>query len=162
MVELKVVLNDMKTGKSYQKIVKEEDAKQLMNLRIGDKVKGETISLAGYELEIRGGSNTAGFPMRKDARGIGMRKILAVGGTGIKTKDKGIRQRRTVVGTKIDSDIAQLNMVILKHGAAPLEEKKESPKQDEKKETKEAEKKEESPKEAPAEKTEEKQSAEKK
>jgi small subunit ribosomal protein S6e len=126
MVELKVVLNDTKTGKSYQRIVKEEDTKKLMNLRIGEKVKGEIIGLAGYELEIRGGSNTAGFPMRRDAHGFGRRKILAVGGTGIKKKGKGIRQRRSVVGTKIDSNIAQLNMAILKHGAAPLEEKKEA------------------------------------
>ncbi len=144
MAELKIVLNDTKTGKSHQKIIKEEDTKKLMNLRIGDKVKGEVIGLPGYELEIRGGSNTAGFPMRKDARGVGMRKILAVCGTGIKKKCKGIRQRRSVVGTKIDSNIAQLNMVILKHGAAPLEEK---PKEGEKKEEKPAEKKEEHKKE---------------
>jgi small subunit ribosomal protein S6e len=133
MVELKLVLNDTKTGKSYQRVAKEDEGKVFMGLRIGDAVKGDSFGLAGYEFVITGGSNTAGFPMRRDARGIGMRKILAVEGVGIKKAGKGIKQRKNVVGTKIDGKIAQLNLKITKEGKHPLEEKKEGAPAEEKK-----------------------------
>ena len=79
MAEFKVVIADPKKGKSYQKEVKEDSAKGFLGLKIGDKVKGELLDLAGYEFEITGGSDYAGFPMRADVPGAARKRILAMG-----------------------------------------------------------------------------------
>ena len=134
MAEIKVVLSNPKTGKSYQKVLKDEDSKRLMGLKIGDKIKGETMDLAGYEFEVTGGSDFAGFPMRKDVQGIGRKKILATEGVGLRKKRnaRGVKIRKSVASNTIYEKTAQVNMKVLKEGKMPLgedkvkEEKKEA------------------------------------
>lgn len=126
MAEIKVVLSNPKTGKSYQKVLKDEDSKRLMGLKIGDKLKGESIDLAGYEFEITGGSDFAGFPMRKDVQGIGRKKILATQGVGLRKKRnaRGVKIRKSVASNTIYEKTAQVNMKVLKEGKMPLGEDK--------------------------------------
>ena len=138
-MELKIVLSDPKTGKSYQKIIKDADAKRFMGLKIGDSVKGEVLNLAGYEFQITGGSDYAGFPMRNDVPGILRKKVYAVSGIGVRKKEKGLKQRKTVAGNTVYDKTAQVNLKVIKEGKGPLGEDK--PKE-------ETEKKEEAPKEA--------------
>lgn len=141
MAEIKVVLSNPKTGKSYQKIIKEPEVKSLIGLKIGYTVKGETIGLAGYEFEITGGSDFAGFPMRRDLPGSGRKKIYAVSGVGLKKKGKGVKQRKTVAGNTIYDRTAQVNMKVMKEGKMPLgEEKAEAPKEEKKEEAKQEKK----------------------
>ena len=92
------------------------------------QIKGEAFGLPGYEFLITGGSDKAGFPMRSGI--MGKRKIiLAYGGTGIRTREKGTKQRKTVCGSTINADIVQVNLKILKEGSAKLfEDKKEEAK----------------------------------
>jgi len=123
-MEIKVVISDPKTGKSYQRIVKDADAKRFVGLKIGDKVRGEIINLAGYEFEITGGSDYAGFPMRKDVPGTLRKRILAVSGIGFRKIGKGIKQRKTVAGNTIHEKTSQVNLKILKSGTTPLGEEK--------------------------------------
>ncbi len=134
MAEIKVVLSNPKTGKSYQKVLKDEDSKRLMGLKIGDKIKGETMDLAGYEFEVTGGSDFAGFPMRKDVQGIGRKKILATEGVGLRKKRnaRGVKIRKSVASNTIYEKTAQVNMKVLKEGKMPLGEDKK--KEEEKKE----------------------------
>lgn len=171
MVSFKLVISDPKTGKSFQREVKEQSARPFIGLKVGATVKGEAFELAGYEFEITGGSDYCGFPMRKDVTGTGRKRILAVSGTGIKKGRKGMKQRKTVCGNTIHVKISQVNLKILKYGKEKLvsepSEKKEAPKKEEKpkeepkKEKKKPEpKKEEKPKKAP--KKEEKPKEEKK
>lgn len=120
MAEFKIVIADPKTGKSYQREVKDDSAKGFLNMKIGYDVKGEAIDLAGYEFKITGGSDKAGFPMRADVPGAGRKKILAVSGVGLKQKDRGIKQRKTVCGNTITENTVQINLVITKQGAQPL------------------------------------------
>ncbi len=146
MAEFKVVISDPKTGKSYQQDVKDDVAKHFLNKKIGDKIKGEVMDLTGYEFEIRGGSDSAGFPMRKDLEGQGKKKIFALTGVGLKPKvtftkkgerkirrkKHGVKQRKTVCGNTIHARISQVNMKILKHGSKPLgkeEASKDAPKE---------------------------------
>lgn len=124
MADFKVVLNDPKSGKSAQREIKDDVAKKFIGLKIGDTVKGELLDLTGYEFEITGGSDYAGFPMRKDVQGTGRKKILAVQGTGLKKKAKGIKQRKTVCGNTIHAKIVQINLKAVKQGKQPLVEKK--------------------------------------
>lgn len=91
------------------------------------------FGLTGYEFLITGGSDHAGFPMRKDISGMGRKKILAVQAIGLKKKAKGLRQRKTVCGNTIHAKISQINLKVTKEGKEPLpkpepaEGKKEKP-----------------------------------
>ena len=133
-MEIKLNISDPKTGKTYKKELKEESSR-IFDLKIGDKIKGEIIGLEGYELEVTGGSNSAGFPMRKDVEGSDKKKILISGGVGFNPKRKGIRRRKTVSGNLIGDKTAQVNTKILKYGSVSLEVK-ENPKEEPKEEAK--------------------------
>ena len=60
----------------------------LDGMKIGDKVNGDLVEMPGYELVITGGSDNAGFPMRKDIQGSGRKRPLLSGGVGVWTKFK--------------------------------------------------------------------------
>lgn len=133
MTEFKIVISDPKTGKSIQKEVKDDNARPFLGQKIGIKFKGELLDLPGYEFEIRGGSDNAGFPMRKDVKGTRRARVLAVRGVGIRKKKiggrrskksaKGMRQRKTIASNVIQENTAQINCVIIKYGSEPLFEK---------------------------------------
>ncbi len=161
MAEFKLVIGT-KEGKCVQKEVKEADANVFLNKKIGDKISGDECGLAGYELEITGGSDNCGFPIRKDVQGAARKRILAVKGVGLKKKGKGLKIRKTVRGNLITDNISQINLKVLKEGKeklgaakkeeskegeAPAEAKKEAPKEEEKEEKPKEEKKPEAPKE---------------
>jgi len=134
MAEFKLVIADPKTGKCTQVVVSENNTTALNGKKIGDKVKGESFDMPGYEFEITGGADYCGFPMRKDIEGPVRKKILLTDGVGIRNKEKGIRKRKTVCGNTIHDNITQVSMKILKQGKKPLgaepsEEKVEEPKE---------------------------------
>ncbi len=132
MVELRVVISDPKTGKSVQRIVKEENRKPFHGLRLGAKVRGELLELTGYEFILSGGSDDAGFPMRRDVQGTARQKILTTGGVGIKRHLKnGQKIRKTVSGNTVGTQTAQLNLKIEKKGNEDIFPKKEEPKAEE-------------------------------
>lgn len=145
MVDFKIVISDPSTGKTYQKEVKDDDARKFIGLKIGDKLKGDFLELGNVELEITGGSDYCGFPMRKDVLGSGRKKILAVGGVGIRNKEKGIKIRKTVCGNTIHAKISQINVRVL--GGKPIKVKEEKKEEKPKAEKKVEEKKDEPKKE---------------
>ena len=117
-MEFKIVINDVKTGKSFQKAITSE---AFIGKKLGEKINGNLIGLKDYELQISGGSDKAGFPMRKSLDISGRKKILAGTGTGIKVKEKGIRVRKTVRGGIISEQTAQINLKIEKYGSDSIE-----------------------------------------
>ena len=169
MADFKLCIADPKTGKTFQKEVKDSDAQPFLGMKIGEPVKGELIGLTGYELLITGGSDYCGFPMRSGILGI-RKKITLLGGVGFSGGRKGMKKRKTVCGHKISQNIVQINLKVTKEGSKKLadvlgkkEEKKEEPKKEAKKEEKKEKKpkeKKEKPKEEP--KKEEKKEAPKK
>lgn len=120
MVEFKLVIGDSKSGKSYQKEVKDKEAKAFLGKTIGEKVNGNDCGFLGYEFLVTGGSDYCGFPMRKDNKGTSRKKILSTRGVGIKTKEKGLKVRKNVAGNTIHNKITQINLKILKNGKEPL------------------------------------------
>lgn len=128
-MEFKFVISDPKTGKSYQKALNSE---WFVGKKIGDKVEGNLLGLKNFEFIITGGSDKAGFPMRKGVDIVGRKKILSGKGTGVKVEGKGTRIRKTVRGSIISDQIAQINLKIEKHGSEKIEDilgvKKEEPK----------------------------------
>ncbi len=129
-MDIKLVISHPKLGKSVQKEVKEVDAKKLMGKKVGETFKGELIDLTGYEFEITGGSDYAGFPMRKDLPGVGRKKILSVGGIGIHNSEKGIKRRKTVAGNTVHAQTAQINAKVVKQGKDELFAAAEAPKEE--------------------------------
>ena len=129
MVEFKLVISDVKTGKSYKSTTSSEIFK---NKKIGDNIKGDELGLAGYELQVTGGSDDSGFPMRRGIRAI-RKKILLSGGVGIRKLDEdGNKKYKTVSGEAISLKTSQINLKITKEGSKKLEElfkKEEAPKE---------------------------------
>jgi len=119
MTEVKFIVSDPKTGKSYQKMLEDNP---FMNKKIGEKVSGTDIGLEGYELEIRGGSDKSGCPIRRDMPGFGKKRALLSSGPCVRGLKKGQRIRKTVVGNLINQDIVQISLKVLKAGSQNLEE----------------------------------------
>lgn len=135
MVEFKVVVNDTKTGKSHNILVSGHHANSLIGKKINDEVDGIFVSLPGYKLQITGGTNKDGFPMRKDFPGTSRRRLLLSKGLGYKPKDSGKRKKKSVRGNTINPDIVQINMKVIKHSSKSIEniiklEKKEEKKKE--------------------------------
>jgi small subunit ribosomal protein S6e len=122
MPEVKVVINDTKSGKSYQKVVPENEAQSLVGLKIGSKLSGDKLGLDGYELEIRGGSDNAGFPMRFDIDGFGRKKPYVSQGPGVRGLKKGQKTRKTVIGNTLSNTLHQINMKVIKYGSRSIED----------------------------------------
>lgn len=121
MAEIKCVVSDPKTGKSYSKAL--ADSTVVSGRKIGEKLTGSSVDLPGYELQIMGGSDIAGFPMRQDLD-MNTRKKLLVrkGDVGIRRANRGTIYRKTVSGNTVSDITAQLNLKILQHGSKSIED----------------------------------------
>ena len=132
-------LNISENGKAWKLEIESEF---LVGKSVGDKIDGKEIKpeLEGYELEITGGSDSAGFPMFKEVSGIGLKKVLFKKGWGMHDPKDGIRRKKTVRGKTISSAVSLINMKVINAGKKPLNEifldqnKVETEKKEEKKE----------------------------
>jgi small subunit ribosomal protein S6e len=114
---VKIVIGH-KSGKTKQV---EVETKPLIGKKIKESFKGELINLPGYEFEITGGSDSSGFPMRRDVDSQNKKKVLIVKGVGLKKATReGDRRRRTVAGNTVSKETAQLNVKVTKEGKEPL------------------------------------------
>ncbi|MEW6329386.1 MAG: 30S ribosomal protein S6e [Candidatus Micrarchaeota archaeon] len=119
---MKVVISDPKTGKSYQTELAKEKVGSLTGVKIGDSIDGGLVGAGGYKLQVTGGSDKDGFPMRGDVKGARKAHVLISSGAGIKPTRKGENRRKTVRGDSLSESIAQLNTKITEAGEKPLEE----------------------------------------
>jgi len=123
-----------KSGKTFHL---EVEGEELIGKELHDKINGKDISpnLVGYEFEITGASDSAGFTAMKNVEGIGLKKVLLTYGKGMKkrprkegkkklskNKPKGLRLRKSVRGKIISPAIVQINLKVLKEGGKKLEE----------------------------------------
>jgi len=121
MVKFQLNIGDVKTGKTLKLEIEGMQAEQFLGKKIGDKVSGDSLGFAGYEFQITGGTDIAGFPMRPGLLVAGRKKILTSYGVGMREKPrKGFRRRKTVHGAIIDTEIVQINMKVVKYGKEPL------------------------------------------
>lgn len=134
MAEIKLNIGDSKSKKTYTKVIDETILSGFIGKKIGDVLKGELIDLSGYELQITGGSDSSGFPMRRDVMGSNRKKVLIVGGVGLRTnKRDGRKVRKSVAGNTVYEKTAQINLKVTKWGKDPIEKPAEEPKAEEKK-----------------------------
>jgi len=129
MTSFKFVIADK--GKCYQIEKSQNECEAIIGLKIGSKFDGSIIGLNGYKLEIRGGTDKDGFPMRPDIEGIRKKRILIAKSIGFRGKKKikkksvkikGFRKRKTVRGNTIGRHIVQINCKIVKYGEKPIED----------------------------------------
>jgi small subunit ribosomal protein S6e len=120
-MEYKVVVSDPKSGKSYQIDVKDEQAKKIKGKKIGESLEGSIVGLAGYKLQITGGSDRGGFPMKMGLHSQSATSILMGNGVGFKA-ERGQRKKRRVHGEVIGDQIVQVNAKVLEYGGKKLEE----------------------------------------
>lgn len=125
-------LNISEKGKAWKL---ENDSEMWVGRKIGDKFKGQEISqdLEGYDMEITGSSDKAGFPGKKDEEGHTLRGVLLTKGFSCWTEPKGLRKhpvkmadgvrlRKTVRGNTLSRDTIQINLKVLKAGSKKLAE----------------------------------------
>jgi small subunit ribosomal protein S6e len=107
----KICINEPKTKKSWQV---EKDAPSLIGLKIGEKFDGAALGLGGFTLQVTGGSDKEGFPMRYDLQGTARRKALMSSGPGFRGEGReGIRRRKYIRGNTISTDTMQVNCKVI-------------------------------------------------
>jgi small subunit ribosomal protein S6e len=126
MAKFKVIVSDPEAGTS--KIVELEEARAapFIGRKIGETVDGVVVDLPAHKLQITGGSDRDGVPMRPHVHGGVRRKVVLSGGVGFNPQDKGQRRRKTVRGSVITDEIVQINTKIIEKPKKPAESKKET------------------------------------
>jgi small subunit ribosomal protein S6e len=111
----------------------ETENEELVDKIIGDKIHGKEISqdLEGYEMEITGTSDKAGFPGLKSISGGMLKRAILTRGHAMRDNGEGLRLRKTIRGNTISTDTVQINTKVVKEGHKKFEEfaKKEETKQ---------------------------------
>lgn len=122
MVDFKLVIGDSKTKRAFKAELKSPDADQLVGKKIGETFRGELIGLQGFEMQITGGTDKAGFAMYKNLDGVGRRRLLLRGPPSyhVPKKFRGKLEKKTVRANTVAADIVQINCKITKHGEIDL------------------------------------------
>lgn len=127
MAKFKVIVSDPAQSKS--KVVELEGARAvpLIGRRLGETIDGSVVGMSGLKLQIRGGSDKDGFPMRPNVHGGVRVNVILSEGVGFHPQREGERQRKTLRGNVITEEIVQVNMKVLekpKKAERPKREKK--------------------------------------
>jgi small subunit ribosomal protein S6e len=122
MASFKVVVSDPESGETFQRDADDQDANRFLGRSLGEEVDGGAVGLDGYTLELTGGSDDAGRPLRADVDGPNLQEILSDGGTGFNPSREGERKRVTVRGSEISEAVAQINATIVGRGEASVED----------------------------------------
>ena len=101
-------------GKVQNLEVEGDRAQPLLGKSIGETLDGQVLGLQGMKLEITGGSDKDGFPMRRDVHGGVRSEVLLGKGVGFNATRKGERRRKLVRGNTITEDVAQVNLKALR------------------------------------------------
>ena len=119
MVKFKVIVSDPETGTSKIVELEESRATAFIGRKIGESVDGVVVDLPAHKLQIMGGSDRDGVPIRPNVHGGVRRHVMLSGGVGFNPKDKGQRRRKTVRGNVITDEIVQINTKIVEKPKKP-------------------------------------------
>ena len=125
MAKFKVIVSDPEAGTSKVVELEEARAAPFIGRRLGETLDGSAVDLPAHTVQILGGSDKDGVPMRGNVHGGVRRRVVLSGGAGFSPKKKGERRRKTVRGNIITDEIAQINMKIVERPAKPAEAKPE-------------------------------------
>ncbi len=122
MAKFKVIISDPQTGTS--KVVELEEARAVpfIGRKIGETMDGAVVDLPAHKLQIKGGSDKDGVPMKPNVHGGVRRKIVLSKGIGFNGNKKGERKRKAVRGNTITDEIVQINVKIVEQPNKPKTE----------------------------------------
>jgi small subunit ribosomal protein S6e len=120
MAKFKIIISDPKAGTSKVVELEEARAAPFIGRRIGETMDGAAVDLPAYKVQIQGGSDKDGVPMRASVHGGVRRSVVLSGGAGFSPKKKGERKRKTVRGNVVTDEIVQINMKIVEKPAAKV------------------------------------------
>ena len=123
MAKFKVIVSDPETGTSKVVELEETRATPFIGRRLGEIIDGSVVDLPAHKVQLMGGSDRDGVPMRGNVHGGVRRAVVLSGGAGFTPKKKGERRRKTVRGSTITDEIAQINMKIVERPAKPAQVK---------------------------------------
>lgn len=124
MAKFKVIVSDPETGTSKVVELEEARAAPLIGRKIGETIDGTVVDLPAHKVQLMGGSDKDGVPMRGNVHGGVRRAVVLSGGAGFSPKKKGERRRKTVRGSIITDEIVQINMKIAEKPAGKAAEPK--------------------------------------
>jgi len=113
MAKFKIIVSDPETGKSKTLEVEGARAVPLVARKLGEVIDGAAVGMSGHKLQITGGSDKDGFPMRPNAHGGVRISVILSEGVGFRSNRAGERQRKTLRGNVITEEIVQINMKIV-------------------------------------------------
>ena len=125
MARFKVIISDPESGTSKIVEIEEARAAPLIGRKIGETIEGAVVDLPAHKLQIKGGSDRDGVPMRADVHGGVRRNVVLSGGVGFNPQKKGGRRRKTVRGNVITDEIVQINTKIIEKPKKLAENKAE-------------------------------------
>jgi small subunit ribosomal protein S6e len=123
MAKFKVIVSDPQTGTSKAVEVEAARAAPFIGKRIGETMAGSVVDMPATKIEILGGSDKDGIPMRPNVHGGVRRKVVLSEGVGFNPKRGGERKRVAVRGNIITDEIVQINMKIVDQPSKPKEAK---------------------------------------
>jgi small subunit ribosomal protein S6e len=126
MAKFKVIVSDPQTGTSKVVELEEARAAPFIGRKIGETLDGAVVDLSATKVQIKGGSDKDGVPMRPDVHGGVRRKVVLSGGVGFNPTKGGERRRKAVRGNIITDEIVQLNLKIVEQPSKPKDAKAEA------------------------------------
>ena len=125
LAKFRTIISDPDSGTSKTVELEENRSIPLIGRKIHEVIDGAVVGLSGYKVQITGGSDKDGFPMRRNVHGGVRRKIIIGGGAGFNPNKSGERRRKMVRGNIITDEIVQINMKIVERPKNSKKKKKE-------------------------------------
>lgn len=124
-----LIIADPEAGTNEKRELEDARMAPLVGLRIGESIDGTVADLAGYRIQLTGGTDKDGIPMRPDVHGGVKARVVLSGGVGFKPKNKGERKRVVVRGNTVTAETTFLNFKIVEKPKG--QKKKAEPKPEE-------------------------------
>jgi small subunit ribosomal protein S6e len=133
MAKFKVIVSDPEVGTSKVVELEETRASSFIGRKVGEVLDGAVVDLPAHKLQVTGGSDRDGVPMRPSVHGGVRRKVVLSGGVGFNPQKAGQRKRKTVRGNVVTDEIVQINTKIIEKPKKPAAAKPEKAVQKEEK-----------------------------
>jgi len=125
-----LTISDPESGKSHKVELEDARMSSIVGRRIGEVLDGSFVNLSGHKIQLTGGTDKDGIPMRPDVHGGVKAKIILSRGVGYRRAKKGERKRVVVRGNTVTVDTNYLNFKIVEK---PKEKKRKAESKSEKK-----------------------------
>jgi len=108
-----LIVSDPETGTSQKVEIEDRRMSPLIGRRIGEVLDGTLANLPGHKIQLTGGCDKDGVPMRPDVHGGAKAQVVLSSGVGFRPRDSGERRRKTVRGNTVNVDTIFLNFKIV-------------------------------------------------